>query len=59
VISFILQMLGIAVPEEEVSKAVEQQLIVVETIGQLVGIIVAWYGRYRQGDVKVIGVRKG
>jgi hypothetical protein len=58
VISFILQMLGIAVPEEEVSKAVEQQLIVVETIGQLVGIIVAWYGRYRQGDVKVIGVRK-
>jgi hypothetical protein len=58
VISFILQMLGIAVPEEEVSKAVEQLLIVVGTIGQLVGIIVAWYGRYRQGDVKVIGVRK-
>jgi len=35
----------------------EVQSVEVETILAAVGIIVAWYGRWRQGDVSIVGVK--
>ena len=28
-----------------------------ETVMQAVGIIIAWYGRWRQGDISIVGVK--
>lgn len=30
----------------------------VETVMEAVGIIIAWYGRYRLGDISIFGSRK-
>ena len=28
-----------------------------QTVMQAVGIILAWYGRWRQGDISIVGVK--
>ena len=30
----------------------------VEVVGQAIGIIIAWFGRYRVGDIALTGKRK-
>lgn len=30
----------------------------VTTIVTIIGLIVAWYGRYRQGDITILGFKK-
>lgn len=35
----------------------EVQSVEVETILAAIGIIVAWYGRWRQGDVSLVGIK--
>ena len=47
----IVMILSQFAPEMEV------QSVEVETILAAIGIIVAWYGRWRQGDVSIVGVK--
>ena len=35
----------------------EVQSVEVETILAAIGIIVAWYGRWRAGDISIVGVK--
>ena len=35
----------------------EVQSVEVETILAAIGIIVAWYGRWRQSDISILGVK--
>lgn len=36
----------------------EEVAIVINAIVQIVGILGVWYGRYRHGDITVLGSRK-
>jgi len=51
VLAFILPMVGVEVGTEEVSK-------VVLNISEAGGLLIAWYGRVRIGDVNLFGKRK-
>jgi len=35
----------------------EVQSVEVETILAAIGIIVAWVGRFRQGDISIVGIK--
>lgn len=50
-ISFLLGLFKVNIATEEVSK-------IVEAITVVIGICISWYGRYRQGDLTVLGARK-
>jgi hypothetical protein len=36
----------------------EQLVSFVDTFGILIGAVLAWYGRWRKGDITVFGARK-
>lgn len=50
-ISFILGLFHVNIATDEISKFVESALV-------LVGLAISWYGRYRKGDLTVMGARK-
>lgn len=43
--------LGEVVSEDEAAK-------VIDAVVQIAGIIGVWYGRFRQGDINVVGLKK-
>jgi uncharacterized membrane protein len=53
-IGYILRYFGITASDEEVSTVVEA----ISALATTAGIILTWYGRYRQGDVNLLGVKK-
>ena len=52
VLSFALPRIGISVLESDLA-------ITVSTIGQIIGGIIIYIGRYRKGGITVFGVKKG
>ena len=50
-LGFILKVLGVEIGTEEVTKFVEAALV-------LIGLIVSWVGRWRKGDLTILGFRK-
>ena len=50
-IAFLLGLFKVNIATEEISAFVEAALVIV-------GLAVSWYGRFRKGDLKVIGTRK-
>lgn len=51
ILSFIFQVFKINIATEEVTSFVEAALTIV-------GLAMAWYGRYRKGDLTKLGFRK-
>ncbi|MGH7391441.1 MAG: hypothetical protein ACREM3_18570 [Candidatus Rokuibacteriota bacterium] len=58
IVGFLLQQLGVPYAEEELRGLVGHAVAIVALVGQAAGIVIAWYGRYRQGDVTLIGQRR-
>lgn len=50
-ISFVLGLFKVNIATEEISSFIQ-------AAGVLVGLAVSWYGRYRKGDLTVVGSRK-
>ena len=50
-IGFFLGLFKVNIATEEIGKFVEAAMI-------LIGLIVSWVGRYRQGDLTLLGFRK-
>ena len=50
-LGFILQLLKVNIATEELTQFVNAALI-------LGGLIVSWIGRYRKGDLTILGTRK-
>jgi len=50
-IAFILGLLKVNISTEEISRFVEAGAVVV-------GLVVSWVGRYRQGDITALGFKK-
>ena len=51
VIGFLVQMFKLNIASEEITQ-------LVTSVITLVGLGVAWYGRYRKGDITVLGIKK-
>lgn len=45
-------VLGFVIDNAEIANALATDIVMV------VGIVLAWYGRYRQGDIDPLGFRK-
>lgn len=50
-IVFLGQQVGVDVVRTDIQTTIE-------TIAQIVGIGIAWYGRYRHGDISILGQKK-
>lgn len=51
VISFVVSRYGLPFTEAEINS-------VVIGLAEVIGIAIAWYGRYRQGDITALGTKK-
>lgn len=51
ILSAIVVQSNIDIPQENLNSFVE-------TFGILIGIVIAWYGRFRQGDISIFGTRR-
>ena len=54
-VSGLLVLFGAHPFSEEETNAV---IVVIGLIGEAVGFVVSWWGRYRKGDVNVVGFRR-
>jgi len=50
-LSWVVKITGVEMGTEEITQFVN-------TFGELIGILLAWYGRWRQGDIGILGNRK-
>ena len=50
-IGYLFQVSGVDVAPDKIQTAIE-------VIWQGIGILISWYGRYRQGDIKWFGLKK-
>ena len=50
-LGFLLQRSGMEVAPEEIQTTIE-------VLAQLAGIIIAWYGRVRHGDISILGKKR-
>ena len=57
-ISFLCLQLGIPLTEELIGDLITSIAKVIFILGQIVGIVQAWIGRHRRGDINWLGVKK-
>lgn len=54
----LIAVLSLLFPVEEVELLAHSVVQVIANVGVVVGLIMSWYGRYRQGNISVFGFRK-
>ena len=58
IIVVIVSLVGLLFQQSGVEVAPEKIQTTIEVVMQFVGLIVVYYGRYKQGDIRWFGVKK-
>ena len=58
IIGVIVSLVGLLFQQSGVEVAPEKIQTTIEVVMQFVGLIVVYYGRYKQGDIKWSGMKK-